>query len=109
MAFIYIARFSAMWEISSGFHDAFKKKKIVCSSMTCKKNSCSGMNWISFVRIGGVYITENISFHITQLSLAVEIYHFQGGKFSLDLIISSYMSVMIDFKEIMAADSFAET
>lgn len=71
--------------------------------MSCKEDSRFGMNLIFFVNFGNIYI--NIVVYINGCEFSFRIFIiFKVEKYICELIISLYVLVMIDFKEIMVVD-----
>lgn len=71
--------------------------------MSCKEDTRPGMNLIPFVNLGNIYI--NIAAYINGRESSLRTFTiFKVEKYTRELIISLYVSAMIDLKEIMAAD-----
>lgn len=71
--------------------------------MSCKEDSRPGMNLIPSVNLGNIYI--NIAAYINGRESSLRTFPiFKVEKYTRELIISLYVSAMIDLKEIMAAD-----
>lgn len=69
--------------------------------MSCKEDCRSGPNLIPSVNLGNIY--TNIAAYINEYCL-IAFTIFKVEKYTCELIITLYVSVMIDLKEIMAAD-----
>lgn len=71
--------------------------------MSCKEDSRPGMNLIPSVNLGNIY--TNIAAYINGRESSLRTFTiFKVEKYTRELIISLYVSAMIDLKEIMAAD-----
>lgn len=71
--------------------------------MSCKEDSRFGMNLIFFVNFGNIYINIVVYINGREFSFRIFII-FKVEKYIRELIISLYVLVMIDFKEIMVVD-----